>query len=57
MDYFRQLSTALGKGPGPLPGIVVGDEVALADGASLWRLHDGVRRVRVCADRRKTSSL
>ena len=45
MDYLRQISSALGKGGGPLPGISVGDEVTSYAGQSLWRLYEGVRKV------------
>ncbi|KAI3613332.1 hypothetical protein CBS9595_004165 [Malassezia furfur] len=44
MDYLRQISSALGKGGGPLPGISVGDEVTSYAGQSLWRLYEGVRK-------------
>lgn len=45
MDYLRQISSALAKGGGPLPGIAQGDEVTSYAGKSLWRLYDGVRKV------------
>ncbi|WFD44964.1 Nuclear aminoacylation-dependent tRNA export pathway component [Malassezia psittaci] len=44
MDYLRQLSSALGKSGGPIPGIVQGDEVTSYSGRSIWRLYEGVRK-------------
>lgn len=46
MDYLRSLSSALAKGSGPLPEYAVGDSVRGYDGCSIWRLYDGVRKVR-----------
>ncbi|WFD00904.1 Nuclear aminoacylation-dependent tRNA export pathway component [Malassezia yamatoensis] len=44
MDYLRQLSSALGKSGGPIPGIVQGEEVKSYAGKSIWRLYEGVRK-------------
>lgn len=46
MDYFRQISSALAKGGGPLPGITIGEEVSSFTGKTIWTLYDGVRKVR-----------
>ncbi|WFD36535.1 Nuclear aminoacylation-dependent tRNA export pathway component [Malassezia cuniculi] len=44
MEYFRSLSSALGRAASPLPGYTIGDQVHEFDGRSIWRLHDGVRK-------------
>lgn len=45
MDYFRQLSSALARGGGALPGVTLGNEVESYNGKGIWKLYDGVRKV------------
>lgn len=46
MEYFRSLSSALGKSGGPLSNYKIDREIDSYHGNSIWTLYDGVRRVR-----------
>ena len=44
MEYFRSLSSALGKSGGPLSNYVIDEDVESYHGQSIWTLHRGTRR-------------
>lgn len=44
MEYFRSLSSALGKSGGPLSNYIIDEDVESYHGQSIWTLHRGTRR-------------